>query len=189
MKYLSRPAAHFPATPRRSPCRIEKTGRAPFSRTRPGIPASRKSSVGSIADDGAAEPAAGFVCQERFMKTFTTTLLLCAGLAVAGAAQAQTAAPTTQYKRDLYGDWRVGYPAPTAKTSAQVAAELAQAKANGTYSFGQEDYPPPVASTQSESRAQVEQELQQAQVQGQMASDQEDYPPPAMAHSGMSDIH
>ena len=77
------------------------------------------------------------------MKTFTTTLLLCAGLAVAGAAQAQTAAPTAQYKRDLYGDWRVGYPAPTAKTSAQVAAELAQAKANGTYSFGQEDYPPP----------------------------------------------
>ncbi|KAG1082291.1 hypothetical protein G6F40_015181 [Rhizopus arrhizus] len=72
---------------------------------------------------------------------------------------------------------------------SMIAAELAQAKANGTYSFGQEDYPPPVASTQSESRAQVEQELQQAQVQGQMASDQEDYPPAAMAHSGMSDIH
>lgn len=119
------------------------------------------------------------------MKTLTTTLLLCAGLAVTGAAQAQT----TQYKRDLYGDWRVTYPAPTAKTSDQVASELAQAKANGQYSFGQEDYPPPVASTPSESRAQVRQELQQAENQGQMASDQEDYPPPAMAHSGMSVIH
>lgn len=127
------------------------------------------------------------------MKTLTTTLVLCAGLAVAGAAQAQSAAqptaPATQYKRDLYGDWRVNYAAPAAKTSDQVAAELAQAKANGQYSFGQEDYPPAVMSQQSESRAQVEQELQQAQMQGQMASDQEDYPPPAMAHSGMSDIH
>jgi hypothetical protein len=127
------------------------------------------------------------------MKTFTTTVLLCAGLAVAGAAQAQSAvqspAPSTQYKRDLYGDWRVTYAAPTAKSSDQVAAELAQAKANGQYTFGQEDYPPPAVSTASESRAQVEQELQQAQTQGQMASDQEDYPPPAMAHSGMSDIH
>ncbi|MGE8676507.1 MAG: DUF4148 domain-containing protein [Achromobacter kerstersii] len=127
------------------------------------------------------------------MKTFTTTVLLCAGLAVAGAAQAQSAvqspAPSTQYKRDLYGDWRVTYAAPTAKSSDQVASELAQAKANGQYTFGQEDYPPPAASTASESRAQVEQELQQAQTQGQMASDQEDYPPPAMAHSGMSDIH
>ncbi|MBB1596383.1 DUF4148 domain-containing protein [Achromobacter sp. UMC46] len=123
------------------------------------------------------------------MKTFTTTLLLCAGLALTGAAQAQTAAPSAQYKRDLYGDWRVSYPAPTAKTSAQVAAELAEAKADGQYTFGQEDYPPAVASGRSESRAQVEQELQQAQIQGQMASDQEDYPPAAMAHSGMSDIH
>lgn len=126
------------------------------------------------------------------MKTLTTTLLLCAGMAVAGAAQAQASvqpSPQTQYKRDLYGDWRVNYPAPTAETSAQVAAELAQAKANGQYSFGQEDYPPPIVSHQSESRAQVDQELQQAQAQGQMASDQEDYPPPAMAHSGMSDIH
>jgi len=119
------------------------------------------------------------------MKTLSRTLLLCAGLAAAGAVQAQT----TQYSRDLYGDWQVSRTAPAAKTSAQVSAELAQSKANGQYSFGQEDYPPPVMSHQSETRAQVEQELQQAQIQGQMASDQEDYPPPAMAHSGTSDIH
>ncbi|WP_326491124.1 DUF4148 domain-containing protein [Achromobacter deleyi] len=141
--------------------------------------------MGSIVDDGAAAPAACFDCQERFMKTLTTTLLLCAGLAAAGAAQAQSA----QYRRDLYGDWSVTYPAPAAKSASQVGAELAQAKANGQYTFGQEDYPPPAASAPSESRAQVERELQQARTQGQMASDQEDYPPPAMAHSGASDIH
>ncbi|MGB3435652.1 DUF4148 domain-containing protein [Achromobacter sp.] len=119
------------------------------------------------------------------MKTLSRTLLLCAGLAAAGAVQAQT----SQYSRDLYGDWRVTNVAPPAKTADQVSAELAKAKANGQYTFGDEDYPPPVMSNQSETRAQVEQELQQAQIQGQMASDEEDYPPPAMAHSGTSDIH
>lgn len=115
------------------------------------------------------------------MKSLTATLWLCAGLAAAGAAQAQPA----QYKRDLYGDWRVSYAAPAPKTSDQVAAELAQAKTSGQYSFGQEDYPPAIAATgMPESRAQVEQELQQAEVAGLMASDEEDYPPPMMAHSG-----
>ena len=80
---------------------------------------------------------------------------------------------------------RVSYAAPAPKTSDQVAAELAQAKTSGQYSFGQEDYPPAIAATgMPESRAQVEQELQQAEVAGQMASDEEDYPPPMMAHSG-----
>lgn len=119
------------------------------------------------------------------MKTLCRTLLLCAGLAAAGAVQAQT----TQYSRDLYGDWRVTNAAPAAKTADQVSAELAQSKTNGQYTFGEEDYPPPVMSQQSETRAQVDQELKQAQIQGQMASDEEDYPPPPMAHSGTSDIH
>lgn len=118
------------------------------------------------------------------MKASTATLVLCAGLAAAGAAQAQPA----QYTRDLYGDWRATYAAPAPKTASQVSAELAQAKASGLYTFGQEDYPPAIASTRPESRAQVRQELQQAQTQGEMASDQEDYPPPAMAHSGTSAI-
>ncbi len=126
------------------------------------------------------------------MKTLTATLLLCAGLTAAGAVQAQqvqTAAPTAQYKRDLFGDWRVSYPSPTTKTSAQVSADLARAKSNGQYTFGEEDYPPAIASTgPTESRAQVEQELQTAEMQGQMASDQESYPPTPMAHSGTSDI-
>ncbi len=126
------------------------------------------------------------------MKTLTVTLLLCAGLTATAAVQAQqtqTMAPTAQYKRDLYGDWRVSYPAPTAKTSDQVSAELAQSKADGQYTFGQEDYPPAVASNgPGESRAQVEQELQTAEMQGQMASDQESYPPVPMAHSGTSAI-
>jgi len=116
------------------------------------------------------------------MKAYT--LLLCAGLAAAGAAQAQPA----QYTRDLYGDWRATYAAPAAKTAAQVSAELARAKADGTYAFGQEDYPPAAAASRPESRAQVEQELRQARMQGEMASDQEDYPPAAVAHSGASAI-
>ncbi|MGY6272558.1 DUF4148 domain-containing protein [Achromobacter denitrificans] len=114
-----------------------------------------------------------------------STLLLCAGLAAAGAAQAQPA----QYKRDLYGDWRVSYAAPSPETADQVSAELARAKASGLYTFGEEDYPPAIAASRPESRAQVEQELQQAQIQGEMASDEEDYPPPAMAHSGASAFH
>ena len=96
------------------------------------------------------------------MKTLSKTLLLCAGIAAAGAVQAQT----TQYTHDLYGDWRVTYAAPAAKTADQVSAELAQAKANGQYTFGDEDYPPPVMSHQSETRAQVEQELQQRRSRG-----------------------
>lgn len=124
------------------------------------------------------------------MKTLTATMLLCAGLTAAATVQAQQAqAPAAQYKRDLYGDWRVSYPAPTAKTADQVAAELARSKADGQYTFGQEDYPPAIAATgPGESRAQVEQELQTAEMQGQMASDQESYPPMPMAHSGKSDI-
>ncbi|CAB3683734.1 DUF4148 domain-containing protein [Achromobacter dolens] len=126
------------------------------------------------------------------MKTLTATLLLCAGLAASAAVQAQPAqavAPAAQYKRDLYGDWRVSYPAPAAKTADQVSAELAQSKADGQYTFGQEDYPPAIASNgPGESRAQVEQELQTAEMQGQMASDQESYPPAPMAHSGASAI-
>jgi curli biogenesis system outer membrane secretion channel CsgG len=120
------------------------------------------------------------------MKTLTATLLLCAGLTAAATVQAQQAqAPAAQYKRDLYGDWRVSYPAPTAK----IAAELERSKADGQYTFGQEDYPPAIAATgPGESRAQVEQELQTAEMQGQMASDQESYPPMPMAHSGRSDI-
>lgn len=126
------------------------------------------------------------------MKTLTVTLLLCAGLTAATAAQAQpphTTVPTAQYKRNLYGDWSVSYPAPAAKTADQVNAELAQSKADGQYSFGQEDYPPAIASNgPGESRAQVRQDLRIAEMQGQMASGQESYPPVTMAHSGTSDI-
>lgn len=128
------------------------------------------------------------------MKASTATLLLCAGLAagISGAAQAQTAtypAPPPAYSHDLYGDWKVSYAAPAAKSSDQVAAELAQSKANGQYTFGEEDYPPRIAGSQTETRAQVEQELQQAEAAGIMASDEEDYPPTAMAHSGTAAMH
>lgn len=120
--------------------------------------------------------------------TATLSLLLCAaGLAASATVQAQAASGT--YTRDLYGDWKVTYPAPARESSAQVRDDLARAKASGMYSSNEEDYPPMAASAPMETRAQVEQELQQAQIAGQMASDEEDYPPPMMAHSGTSAIH
>lgn len=106
------------------------------------------------------------------MKILTTTLLVCA-TAIGGSAYAADA----HYERDRSGDWKVMYTPPPAKTSQQVHDELMQAKADGSYSFGQEDYPAPVAMHSTESSQQVAQELQQAQRMGMMASDQEDYPP------------
>lgn len=126
------------------------------------------------------------------MKTLTASLLLCAGLAVGAAAQAQPAqvAPNADagtWSRNLDGFWVVKYQAPQTKTADQVRAELAQAKATGLYAFAEEDYPIIVNKGPSESRAQVQDELQQAQKVGIMESDEEAYPP--TASSGMSSMH
>ncbi|WP_438859686.1 DUF4148 domain-containing protein, partial [Achromobacter spanius] len=58
------------------------------------------------------------------MKTLTTTLLLSLALVGVGAQAAGV---------------------EQAKTRDQVATELQQAKANGQYTFGELDYPPPQA--------------------------------------------
>ena len=112
------------------------------------------------------------------MKSLTATLALRGPAAAgrAGAAGPIQARSLRRLARQLRG---------ARAQDVRSAAELAQAKTSGQYSFGQEDYPPAIAATgMPESRAQVEQELQQAEVAGQMASDEEDYPPPMMAHSG-----
>lgn len=72
------------------------------------------------------------------MKILTTTLFACAALAAGAAAQAADA----HYERDRSGDWKVFYTPPPAKSAQQVQDELQAAKADGQYSFGQEDYPP-----------------------------------------------
>src|SRR3546814_8669513 len=68
------------------------------------------------------------------MKTIATAILLSLGVA-AGAQAADSSQPLTR---------------------AQVQAELAQAKANGQYSFGELDYPATVAPASNVSRAQVQ---------------------------------
>ncbi len=107
------------------------------------------------------------------MKILTTTLFACAALAAGAAAQAADA----HYERDRSGDWKVFYTPPPAKSAQQVQDELQAAKADGQYSFGQEDYPPAVMATRMASRQQVLNDMDQARRMGMMASDQEDYPP------------
>ncbi len=120
------------------------------------------------------------------MKTLTTSLLLCAGLLVGAAAQAQPAQAGT-WSKNVDGFWVISYQKPAPITSDQVSAELARAKATGQYAFGEEDYPGAMPSGPSESRAQVQDELQHAQQTGMMESDQEAYPP--TASTNMTDIH
>jgi hypothetical protein len=63
------------------------------------------------------------------------------------------------------------------KTRAEVVAELAQAKADGQYTFGNMDYPPAVPQTSSLTRDQVEAQLAQAKADGQYTFGNLDYPP------------
>ena len=63
---------------------------------------------------------------------------------------------------------------------AQVQAELAQAKASGQYTFGENDYPPAAAvSTSGKTRQQVKDELAQAKANGDYTFGDLDYPPHA----------
>lgn len=90
------------------------------------------------------------------MKTLTTTLLI--SLALAGAS-AQAAG------------------VELAKSSAQVATELQQAKTSGEYAFGELQYPPVKAAASVKTRAEVQQELAQAKASGQYTFGELEYPP------------
>src|SRR3546814_1521147 len=90
------------------------------------------------------------------MKTLATAILLSLGV----AAGAQAADMNSQ-----------------SLTRAQVQAELAQAKANGQYTFGELDYPAVAEQTSTVTRAQVQDELAQARAAGLVTYGEEQYPP------------
>lgn len=94
------------------------------------------------------------------MKTLATTLFL--SLALAGVA-AQAAG------------------VEQAKSSAQVATELHEAKVSGQYTFGELDYPPALPQKTSLSSQEVQAQLQQAKVSGQYTFGELQYPPVAAA--------
>ncbi|OZI54894.1 DUF4148 domain-containing protein [Bordetella genomosp. 5] len=71
-------------------------------------------------------------------------------------------------------------------TRAQVQAELAQAKAQGQYTFGEEAYPAALPQTQALSSQDVAQQLAQAKAEGEVTFGNLDYPPQA-AVSGPSE--
>ncbi|MEN4917603.1 DUF4148 domain-containing protein [Achromobacter spanius] len=94
------------------------------------------------------------------MKTLATTLFLSLALAGVGAQAAGV---------------------EQAKSSAQVATELQQAKASGQYTFGELDYPPALPQTTSLSSQEVQAQLQQAKVSGQYTFGELQYPPVSAA--------
>ena len=89
------------------------------------------------------------------MKALTTTLLLSLALVGVGAQAAGV---------------------EQAKSSAQVATELQQAKISGQYTFGELDYPPALPQTTSLSSQEVQAQLQQAKVSGQYTFGELEYP-------------
>ncbi|CAB3670095.1 DUF4148 domain-containing protein [Achromobacter denitrificans] len=97
------------------------------------------------------------------MKTLATTLLLSLALAGVGAQAAGV---------------------EQAKSSAQVATELQQAKASGQYTFGELDYPPALPQATSLSSQEVQSQLQQAKFNGQYTFGELEYPPVSTASAG-----
>lgn len=109
------------------------------------------------------------------MKTLTRALLLSMAVLSAGAYASDNVEPNNVPFQGVYG--HVDTDAPT---RAQIAAELAQAKKNGTYTFGENDYPPTQISPASgKSHEHVRAELAQAKANGQYSFGELDYPPRA----------
>lgn len=96
------------------------------------------------------------------MKTLTTTLLISLALVGAGAQAAGV---------------------EQAKSSAQVATELQQAKISGQYTFGELDYPPALPQAASLSAQEVQAQLQQAKTSGEYTFGELQYPPVKAAAS------
>lgn len=108
------------------------------------------------------------------MKTLATALMLSLGLLSAGAQAAPNAEPNNLPYQGVYGQTDANAP-----TRAQVQAELAQAKANGQYTFGEQDYPAAITQGSALSAAEVRDDLAQAKAAGEVTFGNLDYPPQA----------
>ena len=109
------------------------------------------------------------------MKTLTSALFLSMAVMSTGALASQNIEPNNVPFQGVYGQVDAN-----GATRAQVQADLAQAKANGTYTFGENDYPPVQAtSAASLSRDQVRAELAEAKANGTYTFGELDYPPVA----------
>jgi len=110
------------------------------------------------------------------MKTLATALLVSMGLLSAGAyAASPNIEPNNVPFQGVYGQVDANAP-----TRAQVQAELAQAKAAGLVTFGEQDYPAVQVSTAAgKTREQVKAELAEAKANGQYTFGELDYPPVA----------
>lgn len=116
------------------------------------------------------------------MKTLTSALLVSMSLLSASAfAASPNIEPNDMPFQGVYGQADQDAPA-----RAQVVADLAQAKANGLVTYGEEDYPAQIASHSTKSRAQVVAELAQAKQAGLVTYGEEDYPVQA---TGASSSH
>jgi len=110
------------------------------------------------------------------MKALTSALLVSMSLLSAGAyAASPNIEPNNVPFQGVYGQVDTNAP-----SRAQVAAELAQAKAAGQVSFGDLDYPPAQATAVTgKTREQVRAELAAAKANGQYTFGELDYPPVA----------
>lgn len=108
------------------------------------------------------------------MKSLTSALLVSMTVLSAGAyAASPNIEPNNVPFQGVYGQTDANAP-----TRAQVIAELAQAKAAGLVTYGEEEYPVQQAATTSgKSRAQVVAELAEAKANGQYTFGELDYPP------------
>ena len=106
------------------------------------------------------------------MKTLTSALLVSMSLLSAGAfAASPNIEPNNVPFQGVYGQADQNTP-----TRAQVVADLAQAKAAGLVTDGEQDYPAPVAFHSDKSRDQVVAELAQAKANGEYSFGELDYP-------------
>ena len=110
------------------------------------------------------------------MKTLTSALLVSMSLLSAGAyAASPNIEPNNVPFQGVYGQVDQNTP-----SRAQVATELAQAKAAGQVTFGETEEPAPqVSAAPGKTRAQVRAELAEAKANGQYTFGELDYPPVA----------
>ncbi|CAM4081584.1 DUF4148 domain-containing protein [Bordetella muralis] len=106
------------------------------------------------------------------MKTLTSALLVSMSLLSAGAyAASPNIEPNNVPFQGVYGQVDANAP-----TRAQVVADLAQAKAAGLVTYGEQEYPVAIANHSNKNRDQVVAELAQAKANGEYSFGDLDYP-------------